>query len=99
MTDAEVLISRLLKQIAMNEQSARAMTHAIGNIQSRWSPAHLLRRCAADRKILARHTKTACRGLHGDTPHRPECFDCRRDGDEWPCADLRDLADGYGVTP
>lgn len=46
------IAEKLLKQIAMDEQSARAMTHAIGHIESRWSPTRLLRRCAADREIV-----------------------------------------------
>lgn len=66
----------------------------------RHDPDNVLRGCAADRKILARHQeKTGCRNLHGDgEPHRPDCFDCTYcDGQYWPCPDLLDLAERYGL--
>lgn len=64
-------------------------------------PAAVLRRCAADRKILARHT------LDPDVHYEPACKGCGTYGDMElsetdnlnECPELLDLADGYGITP
>jgi hypothetical protein len=71
----------------------------------RHDPAAVLRRCAADRKILDRHNvdlssaddrlyATACHGCgtYGD------CDDPVTDNIN-DCPELLDLADGYGITP
>jgi hypothetical protein len=62
---------------------------------TRHSPASVLRRCAADRRRLERHWTSV------DTWGRPTCgYD--RDGDDevlWPCPDILDVADSYGVAP
>lgn len=49
MTD---LVTWLRGQLARDEQTARAMPHAIENLESRWSPARLLADVAAKRAIL-----------------------------------------------
>lgn len=46
------LIAFLRKQIVMDEQTARAMPHAIENLTARWSPARLLADAASKRLIL-----------------------------------------------
>lgn len=46
------LAAWLLKQLAMDEQSARAMPHAIENLQARWSPARLIADCDAKRRLI-----------------------------------------------
>ena len=64
-------------------------------------PDAVLRRCAADRKILARHA------LDPDVHYEPACKGCRTYGDQEmaytdnliDCPELLDLADAYGLTP
>ena len=64
-------------------------------------PAAVLRRCTADRKILARHT------LNPDVHYEPACKGCGTYGDMElsetenlnECPELLDLAEGYGLTP
>lgn len=51
-TLAEQLATWLLGQIARDEQSARAMPHAIEGLQARWSPSRLIADCEAKRKIV-----------------------------------------------
>jgi hypothetical protein len=63
-------------------------------------PAAVLRRCAADRKILARHQ------LDPDVYWEPACKGCGTYGDQGmpytdnlnECPELLDLAEGYGIT-
>ncbi|QQM45219.1 DUF6221 family protein [Streptomyces liliifuscus] len=62
-------------------------------------PAAALRRCDADRRVLARHTphssgSTNCvvrcqRAHHGLQV-------CNHDGHHWPCDDITDLATAHG---
>lgn len=67
----------------------------------RHDPAAVLRRCAADRKILARHH------LDPDVHWTPACKGCGTYGDqELPetdnlneCPELLDLAEAHGLTP
>lgn len=74
-------------------------------------PASVLRRCDADRKLLARHRKTDCNGFGCDCGSC--CATCRwTDADQsgdparwgtvdqcvYPCPTLIDLAEGYGLT-
>ncbi|MFG2359338.1 DUF6221 family protein [Streptomyces sp. NPDC048521] len=54
------------------------------------SPESVLRRCAADRKVLARHVPRHSEPAGGDI--------CSHDGHRWPCPDVSDLAEGYGWT-
>lgn len=42
----------LLEKIAGDAQTARAMPHAIENLQSRWSPAMLLADCDAKTRVV-----------------------------------------------
>ena len=51
-TDDDVLRRFLLEQFARDEQTARAMSHAIERMQSRWSPARLIADCQAKRRIV-----------------------------------------------
>lgn len=60
------LAAWLRKQIAMDEATARAMTHAIENLQSRWSPARLLADCEAKRRILDAAAAYSPELEHGD---------------------------------
>jgi hypothetical protein len=53
-------------------------------------PSAVLRRCAADRRRLARHT--ALPRIVGD----PRCSVCPDLG--YPCPELLNLAEGYGIT-
>lgn len=46
------LVAFLRDQLARDEQSARAMTHAVGEVRSRWSPDRLLQEVAAKRRII-----------------------------------------------
>ena len=65
------------------------------------APAAVLRRCEADRRILARHT------LAPDVHYEPACKGCGTYGDmELPetdnlneCPELLDLAHAHGLTP
>lgn len=60
------LATWLLEQINRDEQSARALPHAIGNVQARWSPAKLLAECDAKRRIIEAHKTTVERERVGD---------------------------------
>lgn len=88
----------LLEQIARDEQTARAMTHAIGGLRSRWSPARLLTDCEARRRITIRHAPIA------DPEHGDGLF-CRCCGylgelpEKWPCDTIRDVASVYADKP
>lgn len=46
------LIPWLRAQIDRDAQSAQALPHAIGHVESRWSPARLLAQCEAYTRIL-----------------------------------------------
>lgn len=67
----------------------------------RHDPAAVLRRCAADRRILARHR------LDPNVTFEPACEGCRTYGDtalSWTdnlneCPELLDLAEAHGLTP
>lgn len=74
-------------------------------------PASVLRRCAADRKLIALHAVVPDHGrfTEGECPpdcdgeHTvpPVCFSCRTyagDPVQSPCATLRVVAEGYGWT-
>lgn len=77
------LITFLLKQIARDEQTARAMSHAIEHLESRWSPARLIADCDAKRSIVDIHSGIhSCGVLDYDDGH--------------PCSTLRHLALPYG---
>lgn len=57
-------------------------------------PAAVLRRCAADRRVLERHQHyTIPAGYDG--AGMPNCNRCN--GYEWPCDEIEDLADRYGI--
>lgn len=59
-------------------------------------PATALRRCAADRKIVELHEPVA--GFSGQ--QCTTCVGCwaTEEGEDWPCENLRLLAEGYGIT-
>jgi len=76
MTD---LATWLLAQIARDAQGARALPHAIGNIQSLWSPDRLLAKADATRRIIELHRAEP--GQHPDV--------CGHDLHELPCPTLR----------
>lgn len=64
-------------------------------------PSPLLRRCEADRRILARHC------VDPDIAYEPACKGCRTYGDQElsytdnlnACPELLDLAHAHGITP
>jgi hypothetical protein len=60
-------------------------------------PARVLREVAAKRRILARHVLSPAVG----DPELPwdNRDDCQWDGEDWPCADLLDLALPYSGHP
>lgn len=58
-------------------------------------PARVLRRVAADRKILDEHESYSGYGEHCQTCHRLDDLA----GDPWPCTTLRLLAEAYRVDP
>lgn len=78
MTDDETLRRFLLEQFARDEQSARAMSHAIEGLQSRWSPSKLIAHCRANRRIVENFPacSTCLRGqrcmLHDASAGAPE---------------------------
>jgi hypothetical protein len=51
------LVAFVKARLDKSEQSAKAMTHAIGDIRSLWSPAQLLAGIEAKRRILALHAQ------------------------------------------
>lgn len=56
----------LLKQADMDLQSAQAVPNEIGNIKSRWSPARLIARSEAIRRIIAAARAYSPELEHGD---------------------------------
>lgn len=58
--------------------------------------AAVLRHCAADRRTLERHGRQVVVTWPVD---RARCTWCDRDDRpvRWPCPDVRDLAEGYGI--
>lgn len=57
-------------------------------------PAAVLRRCAADRRVLERHRTPAAVPIEDPGPYT--CVACAGLA-VWPCDDIRDLADRYGI--
>lgn len=57
-------------------------------------PASILRRCAADRKLLVEHRQLS---LPPDVVY-DECRLCGESNEAWPCPTLVILAEGYGWT-
>lgn len=55
----------LLEKIAGDAQTARAMPHAIENLQSRWSPAMLLADCDAKTRVV-QHCVDSIAAWRGD---------------------------------
>jgi hypothetical protein len=53
-------------------------------------PASVLRRCAADRRMLHRHAPSFSEPAGA--------LICGHDDRRWPCPDIADLAEGYGWT-
>lgn len=92
---------------ALSGQQTRAiLAHIALN-----DPASVLRRCAADRKLIALHAVVPDHGrfseaecpanCDGDHSGPGVCFSCRTyagDPVEAPCPSLRVLAEGYGWT-
>ena len=79
------LVTWLRGQLDRDEQTARAMSHAIEHLESRWSPARLLADVASKRAIL---------DLHSD---QHDCIGSL-DSTEWPprpCPTLRTLTLPY----
>ncbi len=82
----------------ITQQVDAAEAYALDHILN---PANALRRCEADRRILARHT------LDPDVHYEPACKGCGTYGDmELPetdnlneCPELLDLAHAHGLTP
>ncbi|WP_367128302.1 DUF6221 family protein [Saccharothrix sp. HUAS TT1] len=60
------LVTWLRGQLARDEQTAQAMSHAIEHLESRWSPARLLADVAAKRAILDQWESLA--SAPADTP-------------------------------
>ncbi len=98
------LVPRILAAIEATEQDARADIDHFDDVPQPEDPRDryivnlakdTLRRCLADRRRLERHWVTP------DTWGNPTCgYD--RDGDEttpFPCPDVLDVADSYGVAP
>ncbi|MFD4795922.1 DUF6221 family protein [Streptomyces anulatus] len=76
---------------ALSGQQTRAILDLIALHQ----PASVLRRCAADRKLIALHRPVEMVGEMADA-----CAECEVSGNYpyYPCPTLRALAEGYGWT-
>lgn len=101
------LTTRLLAAIEEVEHAARAAggyyddhvdeaCDACAGHMVRHEPAAVMRRCQADRKIVALHC------VSSDSLSRPECRTCvgnwtTETGEDYPCETLRALAEGYGL--
>lgn len=66
----------------------------------RHSPSAVLRRCAADRRVVERHTEFHAAVLPAAPGAEPQterwCTQCR--SSRWPCPELVDRAEAYGIT-
>lgn len=58
----------------------------VANHVLRHQPSVVLRRCEADKRTVERHA-----------PHGTFYNDCGGCGEDWPCPDLLDRADAYGI--
>ncbi|MFI0822284.1 DUF6221 family protein [Streptomyces sp. NPDC021098] len=77
------------------EERAASITHIALN-----DPEAVLRRCAADRKILGMHQPVTVE-YDDDSPPTQACRTCGSHFEyptAWPCSTLRALAEGYGWT-
>jgi hypothetical protein len=69
------------------------MTRSERHLIAMFDPKAVLRRCAADRRVLERHSPAA------DSYGRLSCSYCEDGGHpEWPCGDFEDLMTRYGLT-
>jgi hypothetical protein len=88
----------VLEQIARDEQTARAMSHGIMHVESRWSVARLIADCAARRRIAVRHDPIVIHERGGVVA----CRCCGYGGEwpiKWPCDTFRDTASVYAGKP
>ncbi|WP_327385519.1 DUF6221 family protein [Streptomyces sp. NBC_01207] len=85
-----------------DSEAARAVSGATGgmvdSLSDRYGPARVLREVAAKRRTLDRHTprRTNVAGKDGRVA---KVTICDWDHDEWPCADVLDLASVYADHP
>lgn len=92
--------------VARMRDYTRVMTNAqveadMALIVTRADPAAVLRRIAADRKILDLHKPTRGDAWDGSKTVCDTCANASREeieGEPYPCATLRLLAEGYGWT-
>ncbi len=95
--DSAVIANIVSERIYWNASPAHSpdADHIVHN-----DPAAVLRRCEADRRILARHR------LNPDITYEPACLGCRTYGDQElayvdnlnECPELLDLAHAHGIT-
>jgi uncharacterized protein DUF6221 len=91
------LVNWLLKQVAMDEQTARAMPHAIEHLESRWSPVRLIARCEATRKVVKLYTNAQHAVRQGSVSSRNEVQD--EAAEDVLAAAVRTLAEPYADKP
>lgn len=96
----DVLCTALRAALDETEQWTRAMfgeaswERARGR-QNLSDRASVLRRVAADRRVLDRHQLTRVPHIVPGMPVREWCATC---DSFWPCVEFVDLADRYGIT-
>lgn len=84
------LASRILEAIERKEQMLRLVLSR-PRAALKVSLRNDVRRCELDRGLVERH--------HPDTPQEGRLpWFCAHCGWRWPCPDVRDLAEVYGVT-
>lgn len=75
-------------RVYMTFETDRGAPLAVAHVL-RHDPASVLRRCAADRKLVQRHKPVTDADGNGEY-----CFHC---AETWPCPDLLDRAEAYGL--
>lgn len=91
------LVPWLLKQLAMDEQTAQAMPHAIEHLESRWSPTRLVARCEAARKVVTLYSNARQAVHRGSVSPRNEVQD--EAAEDVLGAAVRALAEPYADKP
>lgn len=91
MTNTDDFVKRVLDAIETAEEAAKptGLLEGFGPF-TRYDE---LRRCAADRRVIERHAVFHSVDLGGDEKW---CTHCR--SSRWPCPDLLDRAEAYGVS-
>lgn len=89
------LVQRMLTAIEADEAAARPSDDQRWSVPGPWTLQRVISRCAADRRVVERHAAFHAVNL-GEGGNERWCTHCRNS--RWPCPDLLDRAEAYGVS-